>query len=1010
MGELTETSNAALAKVKDNGGSSSIKCPMLTSTNYTVWAMRMRILLRVNKVWEVIEESSNNEEKNDMATALLFQSIPESLILQVGKVNTAKKVWEAIKSKHLGAERVKEARLQTLMAEFDRLKMKETETIDDFASKLSEISSKSASLGETIEESKIVKKFLKSLPRKKYIQIVASLEQVLNLKETSFEEIVGRLKVYEERVNEEEEETQDDQGKLMYGAAESSSSQPNREYGGENRYRGRGGRFYNRGRGRGRYNGGGDTSKITCYRCDKIGHFASDCPDRLLKLQEAQEHDTKSTVEADELMMHEVVHLNEEKLLPNKYETNSGEADIWYLDNGASNHMTGDQRYFSSIDRTITGKVRFGDDSRIDIKGKGSIEFIDRNGELRKLVDVYYIPDLKSNIISLGQATESGCDVRMREDYLTLLDRDGKLLVKAKRSRNRLYKVIMEVESSKNLQLVVSSNSRLWHTRLGHIGVDTMKVMMQNEIVAGLSIHTAPVEMREKLAIPEAEWPRAITELCGLNHIEEAAVISTCNRMEIYVLALSQQRGVKEVIEWMSKTSGIFVLEIFQHRFLLYNKDATHHIFEVSAGLDSLVLGEDQILAQVKQVVKVGQRANVFGRNISGLFKHAITVGKRVRTETNIASGEVSVSSGDVDYIVSGPVVAMIWEGKNVVLMGRTIIGATNPANSVPRTNRGDFGKNVIHRVNSVESGRKMGKLVIKHWMAKGCTKLVMEEVVVAAEPPPTIPLVVEYEEEIEDDDDDDDLSLSSDSDIAETLDWLDGKDDDELISDRDYRNGRRSYDSDSESEGSESNLEEEDRRRRRKSSKKKKSRSRKKQSHCRKMRYSDSDESSDEDSKAEESEISASSSGEEDTKSKSKRRKKSSGSSSKRSKGKKTKSETESDGIEENDSKMQLEEMVKNTELELDEEELKKFKEMIELKKKSSAVDEDEEDVVGEELKDEQRSEERKKKEQKADILTKALGRIKFKEMRELIGVRDMERDDFKLKRENVGVSLKLT
>lgn len=72
-------------------------------------------------------------------------------------------------------------------------------------------------------------------------------------------------------------------------------------------------------------------------------------------------------------------------------------------------------------------------------------------------------------------------------------------------------------------------------------------------MVIGLSVHTTPVEMREKLAIPEAEWPRAIGELCNLNHIEEAAVLSTCNRMEIYLVALSQHRGVKEVTEWMSK-------------------------------------------------------------------------------------------------------------------------------------------------------------------------------------------------------------------------------------------------------------------------------------------------------------------------------------------------------------------------------------------------------------------------------------------------------------------------
>uniref|UniRef100_A0A7N0TKQ3 Glutamyl-tRNA reductase n=1 Tax=Kalanchoe fedtschenkoi TaxID=63787 RepID=A0A7N0TKQ3_KALFE len=208
-------------------------------------------------------------------------------------------------------------------------------------------------------------------------------------------------------------------------------------------------------------------------------------------------------------------------------------------------------------------------------------------------------------------------------------------------------------------------------------------------VVIGLSIHTTPVEMREKLAVPEAEWPRAIEELCNLNHIEEAAVLSTCNRMEIYVVALSQHRGVKEVTEWMSKTSGIPVTELCQHRFLLYNNEASQHIFEVSAGLDSLVLGEGQILAQVKQVVKVGQGVVGFGRNISGLFKHAITVGKRVRTETNIASGAVSVSSAAVEL---------------------ALMKLPDSANA---------------RMLVVGAG-KMGKLVIKHLVAKGCTKMVV--------------------------------------------------------------------------------------------------------------------------------------------------------------------------------------------------------------------------------------------------------------------------------------------
>ena len=200
---------ATTGKIKEGGGPSFIQCPILSATNYTVWAMRMKITLRVHKVWEAVETKMSNNEKNDMALALLFQSIPENLTLQVGELETAKQVWEAIKTRHVGAERVKEARLQTLITEFEQLTMKDSESIDDFGRKLSELASKSAALGATIEETKLVKKFLMSLPRKKYIHIVASLEQVLDLNTTSFKDILGRLKAYEERICEEEEKEED---------------------------------------------------------------------------------------------------------------------------------------------------------------------------------------------------------------------------------------------------------------------------------------------------------------------------------------------------------------------------------------------------------------------------------------------------------------------------------------------------------------------------------------------------------------------------------------------------------------------------------------------------------------------------------------------------------------------------------------------------------------------------------------------------------------------------------
>lgn len=469
MGDLSIVSTP---KTKD--GESTVKCPMLTSSNYTVWAIRMKNVLKVHKVWTIVDKESEEEDKNDVAIGLMFQAIPETLVLRVGELKTAKKVWDAIKARHVGAERVKEAKLHTLMSEFDRLTMKDTEKIEDFAGKLAGIAANTSALGEEIEESKLVKKFLSSLPIKKYIHIVASLEQVLDLKTTSFEDIIGRLKVFEERVS-VAEETQEDQGKLMFSNTESQSS---REYQEEQRgNRGRGGRFQ-RGRGRGRGFGGRDASKIQCFRCDKMGHYASTCPDRLLKLQEVQEQEKDDTQSADELMIHEIVYLNEDKVVPSRFEVHDEQENMWYLDNGASNHMTGDRRYFTKINDSITGKVKFGDDSRIDIKGKGSIEFIDLNGDPRIMNDVYYIPELRSNIISLGQATESGCDIRLKGEYLTMHDREGKLLVNATRSRNRLYKVRMGIKDKTCLLTTEVSESVRWHERLGHINFETLKSMV----------------------------------------------------------------------------------------------------------------------------------------------------------------------------------------------------------------------------------------------------------------------------------------------------------------------------------------------------------------------------------------------------------------------------------------------------------------------------------------------------------------------------------------------------
>ncbi|MCP6762912.1 MAG: glutamyl-tRNA reductase [Fischerella sp. CENA71] len=170
-----------------------------------------------------------------------------------------------------------------------------------------------------------------------------------------------------------------------------------------------------------------------------------------------------------------------------------------------------------------------------------------------------------------------------------------------------------------------------------------------NIAVVGLSHKTAPVEVREKLSIPEPQTESAIAQLLSYPHIDEVTILSTCNRLEIYIVTEESEQGVREVTQFLSEHSKIAVTSLRQHLFVLLHQDAVMHLMRVAAGLDSLVLGEGQILAQVKNTHKLGQQYNGIKTILNRLFKQAITAGKRVRTETSIGTGAVSISSAAVE-------------------------------------------------------------------------------------------------------------------------------------------------------------------------------------------------------------------------------------------------------------------------------------------------------------------------------------------------------------------------
>ncbi|MEM7595395.1 MAG: glutamyl-tRNA reductase [Cyanobacteria bacterium P01_A01_bin.83] len=208
-----------------------------------------------------------------------------------------------------------------------------------------------------------------------------------------------------------------------------------------------------------------------------------------------------------------------------------------------------------------------------------------------------------------------------------------------------------------------------------------------NIVVVGLSHKTASVEVREKLSIPEAQIEEAIALLKSYPHIQEIAIISTCNRLEIYGVATDIEQGVREISQFLADKARISLRDLRPNLFTLLRQDALRHLMRVSAGLESLVLGEGQILAQVKKTHKLGQKYKGLGRLLDRLFKQAISAGKRVRSETSIGTGAVSISSAAVELVHT--------KVDNLCDFNVTIVGAG-----------------------------KMACLLVKHLLSKGATKI----------------------------------------------------------------------------------------------------------------------------------------------------------------------------------------------------------------------------------------------------------------------------------------------
>ena len=191
-------------------------------------------------------------------------------------------------------------------------------------------------------------------------------------------------------------------------------------------------------------------------------------------------------------------------------------------------------------------------------------------------------------------------------------------------------------------------------------------------IVVGLNHRTVPLELLERMTVPAERLPKALHDLVSREHITEAVVLSTCNRTEIYATAERYHGAMGDVRNSLSEMTHTAPEVFADHLYAYHDAAAVAHLFSVSAGLDSAVIGESEILGQVRESWEAATAEGAAGPGLHMLFRHALEVGKRARTETGIGRSMTSVSSAAVALAAER---LGSLDGKRVLVLGAGEMG-----------------------------------------------------------------------------------------------------------------------------------------------------------------------------------------------------------------------------------------------------------------------------------------------------------------------------------------------
>ncbi|KAK4386674.1 Retrovirus-related Pol polyprotein from transposon TNT 1-94 [Sesamum angolense] len=465
-----------------------ISVPIFSGQNYDYWAIKMKTYFQSQKLWEIVEEGvtlpedsstsssaekgklENKKAKDSEALYYIQTAVADHIFPRISVATSAKEAWSILQKEYQGSAKVRIIKIQTLRRDFENMKMKDSERIDEYYTKVHELVNQLKAYGEDIPEKRVVEKLLISVTEK-YDPIVTTIEETKDITTLTVTELVGSLEAYEKRRSRREENSLENafQSKLNMRSHNSKRKEENFKstMGDKKKQNMRPCRIckrtnhlekdcYFRG-------------KPQCRNCKRFGHMEKDC--RLKGNHQANCIEENNS--SDQLF----------------YTCNSvaeaGEA-TWYIDSAASNHMTYNKGAFQTLDESFKTNVKLGDNHIVKVEGKGSVAINTKKGT-RIINDVMYIPNLRTNLFSVGQMMEKGYTLHFGGDSCTIYDNKDKTLkiAEVRMKEHRCFPIHLQYMGRTTMK-AQEDQSWLWHRRLGHFNLQGLKILHQKKMMTDL--------------------------------------------------------------------------------------------------------------------------------------------------------------------------------------------------------------------------------------------------------------------------------------------------------------------------------------------------------------------------------------------------------------------------------------------------------------------------------------------------------------------------------------------